>query len=250
MAGRKDKNTVDYFPHYVNHGKTLFIIESKFGLEGYAAWFKILEMLGKSENHYIDCRNTADWEFMCAKIQLMTVELKDVIDLLAKLNAINAKLWENKIIWSENFVKNIQDAYRRRNNKCMQLTEICKQLGIDNCINDDINTINDDINTQSKVKETKLNKIKEEIRILCNGKDELIFKNYDKWVDYLAKQHEVYLKENEYTYETLLSTLKKIGINKFCEAVNFSIESNYKKIYEQKEFPRKTTQAAKKDSDY
>ena len=30
MAGRKDKNVVDYFPHYVKHGKTLFIIERKY----------------------------------------------------------------------------------------------------------------------------------------------------------------------------------------------------------------------------
>jgi hypothetical protein len=71
MAGRKDKNTIDYFPHFVNHGKTLFIIESKFGNDGYAAWFKILEMLGKSDNHFIDCRKDEDWEYMSAKIKLM-----------------------------------------------------------------------------------------------------------------------------------------------------------------------------------
>ena len=31
MAGRKDKNVVDYFPHYCISGKTLFIIENKYG---------------------------------------------------------------------------------------------------------------------------------------------------------------------------------------------------------------------------
>jgi hypothetical protein len=152
MAGRKDKNTVDYFPHYVNHGKTLYIIESKFGLEGYAAWFKILEMLGKSENHFIDCRNETDWEFMCAKIQLMHATLIDIINLFAKLEAINPILWSNKIIWSENFVKNIEDAYKRRNNKCMEFGDIVDIIGI----NVNINTINVDRNTQSKVKESKL----------------------------------------------------------------------------------------------
>ncbi len=118
MAGRKDKNTVDYFPHYVNHGKTLFIIESKFGNDGYAAWFKILETLGSSEHHYIDCRKDEDWEYLNAKIKLMHTSLQEVLDLCAKMGAINKTLWEHRVIWSENFVKNIDDAYKRRTAKC------------------------------------------------------------------------------------------------------------------------------------
>ena len=152
MAGRKDKNTVDYFPHYVNHGKTLFIIESKFGNDGYAAWFKILETLGSSEHHYIDCRNEADWEFLNAKIKLMHTSLQDVLDLCAKLGAINQKLWENRVIFSENFVKNIEDAYTRRSSNCPTLHDIVNIIGID--VN--INAINDDTNTQSKVKKSKV----------------------------------------------------------------------------------------------
>ena len=30
QTGRKDKNTVDYFPHYCIQGKTMFIIENKY----------------------------------------------------------------------------------------------------------------------------------------------------------------------------------------------------------------------------
>ena len=39
------KQTVDYFPHYVNHGKTLLIIENEYGNTGYAFWFKVIELL-------------------------------------------------------------------------------------------------------------------------------------------------------------------------------------------------------------
>jgi hypothetical protein len=254
MAGRKDKNTVDYFPHYVNHGKTLFIIESKFGLEGYAAWFKILEMLGKSENHFIDCRNDADWEFMCAKIQLMHTEMQTFLDLCAKLNAINPQLWQHRVIWSENFVKNIADAYKRRLNKCLTFQDVFNIININadiNTINVNINSINADINTQRKEKESILNKIKEEIVILTNSKSDEIFKKFEIWRDYLIKQHNVTLAENEYTFQTLLKTLKRVGPTNFCKAVDFSIESNYKKIYEEMASQnRKTTQAAKKDSDF
>jgi len=46
---RPNKQGVDYFPHFVNHGKTMFILEEKFGNNGYAFWFKLLELLGKEE---------------------------------------------------------------------------------------------------------------------------------------------------------------------------------------------------------
>jgi len=131
MAGRKDKNIIDYFPHYCDSGRTMFILESKYKSDGYAAWFKILELLGKCENHYIDCRNDEDFEYMQAKIQLINTSLTDILDLLSKLNAINQELWDKKIIWSPNFIKNIEDVYKRRkNNKCMYFIDLCKHLSI------------------------------------------------------------------------------------------------------------------------
>ena len=51
---RPKKAIVDYFPHFVSHGKTMFTIEMKYGNDGYAFWFKLLEILGSTENHYID----------------------------------------------------------------------------------------------------------------------------------------------------------------------------------------------------
>lgn len=43
---RPKKQTVDYFPHFVKGGRTIFILENKFGNDGYAFWFKLLEILG------------------------------------------------------------------------------------------------------------------------------------------------------------------------------------------------------------
>jgi hypothetical protein len=36
----------------MQHGRKMHIIESKYGNNGYAAWFKLLEELGKANNHY------------------------------------------------------------------------------------------------------------------------------------------------------------------------------------------------------
>lgn len=162
MAGRKDKNTVDYFPHYCTSGKTMYILENKYGNDGYATWFKILEMLGSSENHYIDCRNISDWEFLQAKARVTSEVLSDILNTLVNLDAINKELWDNKVIWSENFVENVSDAYLRRNNKCMNFDDLCKHLSVKCKHKCDSTDINDDKSTQTKVKKNKVKKNKEE----------------------------------------------------------------------------------------
>lgn len=156
MAGRKEKYTVDYFPHSCKHGKTLFIMESKYGNDGYAVWFKTLEILGDSENHFIDCRDTATWEYMQAKMHVNGDLLLQMYNTLAHLGKIDADLWSNRVIWCAKFVQNVMDAYARRLTSPMSKTDLCAHLSIlceHKCSSGDIS---DDINTQSKVKESKV----------------------------------------------------------------------------------------------
>ena len=83
MSGRPIKNTVDFFPHYVNNGKTMFILQNKFGNDGYAVWFKLLELLSKTENHYFYCRNATDREFLLATMGV-SMEVFDKIQIKNK----------------------------------------------------------------------------------------------------------------------------------------------------------------------
>jgi len=162
---RPDKNVVDYFPHQCEHGKTLFILENKFPIKGYYVWFKTLELLGKSENHYIDCRKKEDWQYLSACLRMPEIELQEIYNALADLDAIHLELWENKIIWSLNFIKGIKDAYRKRNRMCLSFTSLCERLNIKcrekynqngiidgkNGVMDGINKVMDGESTQSKV---------------------------------------------------------------------------------------------------
>lgn len=113
---RHPKKTVDYFPHHTNHKKTIFILESKFGNDGYAFWFKLLEILGNTENHYLDYngRNNSDWEFLQAKTHLDENKCNEILEILVKLNAIDRELWSKRIIWSQNFIDGIAVVYRNR----------------------------------------------------------------------------------------------------------------------------------------
>ena len=111
---RPKKQTVDYFPHYCDHGKTMFILEQRYGNDGYSFWFKLLEMLGKYDGHFIDLDNPADWEFLQSKTRLSEDVCREMLDLLAKLEAIDAELWEQKIVWSQNFVNGLLPVYSNR----------------------------------------------------------------------------------------------------------------------------------------
>ena len=111
---RPKKQTVEYFPHFCGHKKTMFILEQKYGNDGYAFWFKLLEMLGSYEGHVIDLSNAADWEFLQSKTRLSEDTCHEILDLLAKLDAIDPELWEQKIVWSDNFVNGLTPVYSNR----------------------------------------------------------------------------------------------------------------------------------------
>ena len=113
---RPKKQTVDYFPHFVKGGRTIFILENKFGNDGYAFWFKLLEILGESEGHFYDCSNASNWEYLLAKTRVTEEKAKDIINVLINLNKIDIELWnEHRVLWIANFVRNLSDVYRTRN---------------------------------------------------------------------------------------------------------------------------------------
>ena len=112
---RPRKQTVDWFPHRCNHGATIFILESKYQEAGYAFWFKLLEVLGSTEGHRIDCKDEKRFAYLCAYTKSTPEICLERMELLARMEAIDKELWtEGKIIWCQNFVDGIHAAYRNR----------------------------------------------------------------------------------------------------------------------------------------
>ncbi len=112
---RPRKQTVDWFPHYCRHGKTMAILEEKYGNNGYAFWFKLLEILGDTEGHGIDCNNLTNWHYLSTRTHLDEEATDEILNLLAELEAIDSDLWrENRVIWSDNFVGGLTPVYQNR----------------------------------------------------------------------------------------------------------------------------------------
>jgi len=204
---RPKKATVDYFPHSCNHGKTIMILQQTFGLEGYAVWFKLLEQLGRTNNHYIDCRDDTTWLYLSAEVGIDEEKLTSILDLCSRLKAIDQKLWENKIIASENFLENVKDAYKKRSIEYITISFIMEETGLRDTLTELIppklsdNVVNNGINPQSKVDETILEKIR---------------------IKELEKQKVIEMKKEEALIEKRRADkVKKDSFSKFYEAYNF-----------------------------
>jgi hypothetical protein len=145
---RPRKQTVDYFPHTCNHGQTMFVIEQRHGNDGYAFWFKLLELLGRTEGHFLDCNKLTTWNYLSAKTLVSKEKAEEILNLLSELEAIDAELWNVKVIWSDNFLKGLSFAYRNRDFPIPDKPDY--QLWLSR-----ISGVSDEEYPQSKVKERK-----------------------------------------------------------------------------------------------
>jgi hypothetical protein len=129
---REQRKDVDYFPHDCIHGRKMHIIEAKYGNDGYAAWFKLLEQLGKANNHYICISDETNLMFLSSVFKLTEEKTISILKDLAKLGAIDTFLYEKHlIIFSQKFIDSIRDAYRKRRNRIFEYSDVLNELGID-----------------------------------------------------------------------------------------------------------------------
>lgn len=217
---RPKSNTVEYFPHMAQHGSTMAIIEGKFGNDGYAFWFKLLELLSQTENHFIDLKIIERWEFLQVKTRLDEITTSKMLDLLAKLQAIDTELWENdKIVWSQNLVENLKMVYANRKREVPQKPVSTNSYpaidGISTSRNPTATIVSTQKNPRSKVKESI---VKKSTKTLCafskNEKRRSLFE--DLWRTYPIKRekqkaYKIFceLKLENGTFEKILNNLKQ-----------------------------------------
>ena len=126
MPGAKKIRTLNYFQHFVNYGQTITIMQSKYGNDGYAFWFKLLELLGKTDDHCIDGNNFEGFEYLISYTMIKDRKTAiEMLDILANIDAIDKDLWVSyKCIRSENFIHNHEHLYAKRLLKPSTIAEI------------------------------------------------------------------------------------------------------------------------------
>lgn len=248
---RTQRNVVDYFPHdaRASEGDTLTILESRFGNDGYSFWFKLLERLSRSDDHFIDCRDPIKWQLMCAKANTTPEKALSIVETLLELNAIDKDLWGSRVIWCQKLVENLTEVYRNRKRSLPNKPII---MG-DNIITTSSNPITTRCSTQSRVEYSKVEK--SNILVLFdfwNGQD--IIKHRvltDKMASALKVKLENYSEEEikkcisnyayilhnngYFHYEWTLDEFLHRGFDKY-----FDLEKAKQKYAEKKQQPLKT----------
>lgn len=224
---RPKKETVDYFPHYCTHGKTLYVFERRYGNDGYAFWFKLLEMLGSTKGHYLDLSEEETFIFFQAKTRINEELCLEMFELLAKLEAIDRELWQEKrVVWCQNFVDGISDVYKNRR------VEIPKKPSFYKHKTKKVKVSTSE-NPQSKVNESKVEKTKypsisKQIEEFTEDKD---LKEVLK--EFVEMREKIRKKLTNYAFYLILRKLSRLSANTNTqiEILNQSIENSWQDIY-------------------
>jgi hypothetical protein len=132
---RQKQETVEYFPHNTQHKQTIFNLRTRFGNDGYAFWFTLLEKLGTTKGHALRQSNEGEFIHLCSQAMVTEEQAIEILDLCARLEAIDRELWEKAhIIWSQNFVNNLTSVYRKRKQPLPQRPSIPAQESTSNAI--------------------------------------------------------------------------------------------------------------------
>src|SRR5690606_333359 len=203
---RPEKNTVEYFPFLCEDGNKMFYIEETYGNDGFATFVKLLRELAKTNYHYLDLSKPTTQMFLSAKCKVTKETLISIINDLVELGKFDKVLWnENSIIWCQDFIDSIQDAYTKRKNKCITYDSLLQHLvslGVRKHI---LKAKKQPDNTQTILEETKVKKTilerKQEyynslIPFLETYSKEMLKELFDYWTEHGERDKKV-RKEKE-----------------------------------------------------
>ena len=234
---RPERNNVDYFPFFCEEGRKMYYIEETYGNDGFTVFVKLLRELAKTDYHYLNLSDETTVMFLSARCKVTKEVLESVIIDLVKLGKFNKMLWEeNRIIWCQDFIDSIQDAYIKRKNKCISFDDLLHLLVSLGVRKRSKSGLKGGRNTQSKVEYSK----EEETKV-----DKIIYpfdskKFLDKWK--LWKDYRIEIKKPIKGIISEQSALKKISElanysdDIACKIIDQSISNNWQGLFELKNF--------------
>jgi hypothetical protein len=169
MAGRDERHNADYFPFYAKEGKTLFILESKYGCKGTGFFTNVMRFLTLQDYHHFCIAEEVDRLYFFSKMKCDEESAMDMLKLMATTGKLSRDLFNlSQVICSPDLLDSLKRLYRERHNPIITIEEIEAFYASKvikppiNSISPAINSISPADNTQSKVNKSKLKKSKEQ----------------------------------------------------------------------------------------
>jgi len=202
---RPRKNIVDYFPHDCNQDMILDIIVGQYGNDGYVFFYRLRELLGRTDGHTYKCETQLELNYLLTQTVNDGEKVKAIINLLCELGAIDKGIWDNEQrIWWQSFVDLLDDVYEKRLNEKPTKDSFRSVNGGSrdgNGVSDPETGVSGINNPQSRVKERKVNKTKVEessdLHLLNDTDIDELKKEYNNVdVDHSYKRYVNNKKEN------------------------------------------------------
>lgn len=235
---RPQKNTVTYFPLDCEEGKKMYYIEETYGNDGFATFIKILRELARSEYHYLNLSQPTTMMFLSSKCKVSRETLESIIKDLVELGKFNRLLWEeNKVIWCQDFIDSIQDAYFKRKNKCITfdgLLLLLEGLGVRKPLKSKLKApikpqSKEEYNKEEKIRteETKLEEEKPSVKKF-NFRSSLINYGFNENLvnDWILVRKNKKATNSETAYNSFISEIESEDCN-INEMLKFCVENSW-----------------------
>lgn len=127
-------------------------LREKYGNDGYAAWYILLEKLGHANHHYLDLSDKTAMMLVSSAIKVTETRLTEIIRDLVTLKAFDSDLWDNyQVLYSQEFSDSVADAYAKRSNEIFDYDSLRRLYPV----KVPVNPVNSPVKPQRKEKKSK-----------------------------------------------------------------------------------------------
>lgn len=214
----------------------MFYIQNKYGNDGYATWVKILRELAVTNNHWMNLSSPDDLMYLASKCLVSEEKLLGIISDLATFGEFNKELWEeNKILFNQKFIENIEEAYKKRSNECFTFDDLCTllhHLGIRKSNKLPL----DSYGNTHRIEENKIedNRIKEKRIDIADLLSEIVYPfespefvlSFRQWLEYKKEKRDLY--SGKKSVEILLKKLSVYSAEFCIHLIEKSMSNNWK----------------------
>jgi hypothetical protein len=123
--GRPERHDADYFKFYVKDGKTLFVLQHKYGLEGIGFFTNLMRLLTSTPNHYICIQDPGDALYVFSRIGVDEEKGKAMLEDMVLTGKLHKGLWKkHKVIVSPDLLCSLEILYEKRINDIITIEDI------------------------------------------------------------------------------------------------------------------------------
>ena len=113
--GRPESKNAEYFPHHTEISNELLFLERKYDSEGYRAYWRLLEMVTKADDHHIKLQTENQTLTFRYGMNVPVEILDECINYLLEVEFIDRHMWEKEnIIWIPWLIEKLKPVYANR----------------------------------------------------------------------------------------------------------------------------------------